>query len=238
MSSSSSSPSSTSSTTYEIPAAALARFQSNPWTASLLSSPHYHAVKTYSREAKETSEDTYFGATIATPTTIPHCVTLHKRHIDTLAAQPPQIFPPPVSAKPQPTPKTPAHVISLFDFSAPGICGHPLVAHGGVIATVLDEVMSLTVARHIPGYNDNEVEQRGRVFTVQLDVRYLKPVAAPALTVVKTWCVAQQGRKFWMRGQLVQEEEGDGGGQLEWVKRKIVCAEAFGVWILARPAKL
>lgn len=114
--------------------------------------------------------------------------------------------------------------------------------HGGVAATLLDEVMSLAVSIHsgqIDGSgtggtgtgNENE-NPRGKIYTAQLDVRYKKPLLAPAVAVVKSRVVARQGRKFWVRAQVVQEERNEQADQhLEWPKRKVVTTDAMAFWL-------
>lgn len=225
---------------YRIPQDTLAEFQSHPWTASFVSNEDYYPVETLSRtHKKDTGEDAFFGDTIASKTTIPHCLTL-RRKSEILQSPPksPPAFPPPPAK--WPSPSTTPDIITLFDFTGPGINGHPGVVHGGVVSTLLDEIMSLAIATHIPDYDFNQADQRGRMFTMQLDVRFKRPVISPAKTVVKATCVASDGRKFWMRAQLIQEEpdEGKSKGQLEWAKRKLVCADAIAFFILVRDQKL
>ncbi|PGH35083.1 hypothetical protein GX50_02114 [[Emmonsia] crescens] len=232
---------------YAVPAETLNHFQSDPWTSSFLNLSTHTATKIYSRTSDpSTGEDAFFAHTINSPTTIPYCLTLRKKQPDTPPIQPPYAsFPPPATGpnapKTGPIPSNKVDLFALFDLATPGINGHPNTAHGGVIATLLDEIMSVAVSVHIPGYRENASAERARLYTAQLDIRYLKPVRVPGMVVVKAWCVAREGRKFFMRGQLVQEEgegEGRGKGQLEWVKRKLVCAEAYGVWVQAREGKL
>lgn len=99
------------------------------------------------------------------------------------------------------------------------------------MATILDEALSLAVALHVPSYGvtEDEAESRGKIYTLQLDVRYRRPVVVPGLLVVRAWCVARDRRKYWMRGQVVQEEEEEEGGKKG--KRKVVKAEALGFWV-------
>ncbi|EGE87111.1 hypothetical protein RJZ56_000850 [Blastomyces dermatitidis] len=232
---------------YEVPAETLNHFQSDPWTSSFLNLSTHTAVETYSRSSDlSTGEDAFFAHTIGSPATIPYCLTLRKKHPDTPPTKPPYTTFPPPATGPNAPKTTPIHsskvdLFALFALGSPGISGHPSTAHGGVVATLLDEIMSLAVSLHIPGYHENEGVERARLYTAQLDIRYRKPVRVPGMAVVKAWCVAREGRKVFMRGQLVQEEgeaKGRGKGQLEWVKRKIVCAEAYGVWVQARAGKL
>lgn len=230
---------------YAPPPALLDHFRSIPWANSLLSAPDYYPIQTWSRLPKpSTGEDGFFAGTVATPTTIPHCLTLRRR--DLASPPPPQnppVWPAPTDPASAPPSTSPPDIIMLFALEAPGICGHPSTAHGGVVATLIDETMSLAVAvhaerdsaKHPPAENSNP---RGPIFTSQLDLRYKRPVAAPALLVVRAKVVARAGRKFWVRAQAVQEEQEPPGGHLEWAKRKRVTTDAMAFWLQANPAKL
>lgn len=140
----------------------------------------------------------------------------------------------------------PADIIMLFDLASPGLSGHPGTAHGGIIATLIDEAMSLAVAAHANVSSESESTSRsnaednprGSIFTSQLDVRYKKRVINPALLVVRTKVVGRVGRKYWVRAQALQEDEEGSGGHLEWAKRKIVKAEAMAFWIVIPDEKL
>ncbi|EEP82917.1 predicted protein [Uncinocarpus reesii 1704] len=224
---------------YTIPPATLSAFQSNPWTSSFISKPEYRAIETSARVKKPLGEDAFFAETIATPTTIPHCLSLQRRH-----PSPPPSVPPSLPAPPAKWPKitTPPDLVTLFEFGNPGISGHPNTAHGGVISTLIDEMMSVVIAMHIPGYIFNEASERGRIYTLQLDVRFRNPVYVPGLAVLKIWCIAKVGRKFWLRAQVLQEEglgdEKSGAQPLEWAKKKIVCTEAMGFFLQTTSEKL
>lgn len=236
------SPASAAQASYTVPPEVLAEFESNRWTASLLRSPAYTPVKTSSRSTKRQSgEDAFFADTLGTPSTIPHLLTLRKNNPSAPPSIPPSLPAPP--GRP-PVPNTQPELISLLKLGTPGISGHPSTAHGGVLATLLDEIMSLAVGVQIPGYDENAAQERGRIYTMQLDVRFHKPVFVPALAVVKAWVLARDGRKFWMMGQVLQEDGlfedgGEGkGGSIEAVRKKVVCAEAVGFWIQKRADKL
>ena len=219
----------------------------NNWIASILSSPEYFPILTDSRVPKPSGEDAYFGHTLATATTIPHVLTLRRREL----TPPPSsdgsgagtgtgpgtgapIWPAPTAKPSSAPPVNPPDVILLADLSAPGICGHPDTVHGGVAATLLDEVMSLAVGIHA-GQTDavpTEANPRGKIYTAQLDVRYKKPLLVPAVAVVKARVVARQGRKFWVRAQIVQEERNEQADKhLEWPKRKVVTTDAMAFWL-------
>ncbi|KAK2810348.1 hypothetical protein FQN50_003079 [Emmonsiellopsis sp. PD_5] len=216
-----------------IPPSTLAHFTSNPWTAPLLRLPTHTAIPTSSRTSDPTTgEDAFFAHTLNTPHTIPHLLTLRKSHPTTPANTLPTPFPPPALTTPRSNPPSASiDLLALLSLSNPGLSGHPNTAHGGVTATLLDEIMSLATSLHIPGYFDDARGSRDRLFTVQLDIRYRRKVVVPGTAVVKAWCVARDGRKYFMRGVVVQEEEQGGMGE-------VVCAEAYGVWVLVGGGKL
>lgn len=227
-------------------APAIDHFRAHPWANNLLSSEDYTPIPTDSRCLKSsTGEDGFFAYTLATPSTIPHVLTLQRREIAPPQAEPPTWLPATkqdaaAAAKPTP-PATPADIIMIYELGHPGLSGHPSTVHGGIIATLLDEAMSLAVAVHTSGpgsFATADDNPRGKIFTVQLDVRYRKRVTNPALLVVRSRVIGRVGRKFWVRAQAVQEDEEGSGGHLEWVKRKVVKADAMAFWIVTPDEKL
>lgn len=229
---------------YSPPAPLLSYFSAIPWSRNLLSSKDYYPIQTWSRLPKtSTGEDAFFAGTIATPTTIPHVLTLRRRDIaPPPAPTDPPVWPAPTASASAPPSTSPPDVMMLFGLEAPGICGHPSTAHGGIVATLIDETMSLAVAVHLDsdsrGRRSPDESPRGPIFTSQLDLRYKRPVAVPALVVVRAKVVARAGRKFWVRAQAVQEEQEPPGGHLEWAKRKQVTTDAMGFWLQASEVKL
>ncbi|KAJ5744013.1 hypothetical protein N7533_008883 [Penicillium manginii] len=223
---------------------AIAHFRSNPWANSLISSADYKPIRTDSRQMKPTGEDGYFATTLGTSTTIPHVLTLQRLNISPPPSKTPTWLPATKqeaeAAKANPTPSAmPADIIMLLDLSSPGLSGHPDTVHGGIVATLIDEAMSLAVGAHTSGAGSDAGDNaRGSIFTAQLDVRYKKRVTNPALLVVKTKVVGRVGKKFWVRAQALQEDEESSGGHLEWAKRKVVKAEAMAFWIVTPDEKL
>lgn len=231
-------------------APAIAHLRTHPWANSLISSEDYKPIPTDSRHMKPSGEDGYFANTLGTKTTIPHVLTLQRQNILPPPSTPPTWLPATKeqadAAKANPTPSAlPADIIMILDLGSPGLSGHPHTVHGGIVATLIDEAMSLAVAAHaspassVPGSGSHvENNPRGSIFTSQLDVRYKKRVTNPGLLVVRTKVVARVGRKFWVRAQALQEDEEGSGGHLEWAKRKIVKAEAMAFWIVTPDEKL
>ncbi|KAJ5088236.1 Thioesterase superfamily [Penicillium angulare] len=224
----------------------IAHFRSHQWANSLISSEDYTPIPTDSRQIKpSTGEDGYFASTLGTPSTIPHVLTLMRRHIPRAPSETPTWLPATkqdavAAAKPTPA-VNPADVLMIFDLGNPGLSGHPHTVHGGLVATLIDEAMSLAVAAHTRGPGAKmtvEENPRGKIFTAQLDVRYKQRVVTPALLVIRARVVGRVGKKFWVRAQAVQEDEESAGGHLEWAKRKIVKADAMAFWIVVPDEKL
>lgn len=97
---------------------------------------------------------------------------------------------------------------------------------------MLDEAMSLAVATHSGGDSITD-NPRGKIYTAQLDVRYKRPLLVPTVAMVRAKVVARQGRKYWVRAQIVQEEKVEDPKQmhLEWPKRKVVTTDAMAFWL-------
>jgi acyl-coenzyme A thioesterase PaaI-like protein len=230
-------------TPYDIPSAELSHFHSNAWAKSLLASSirdgagEYFPIATWSRVPKpSTGEDGFFSQTLATPSTVPFVLTLRRKDIKSATASLPK-EPPVIDPKQKKPfkPSRPPDTITLITLAYPGVCGHANTAHGGLVASLFDEVMSLAVALHMPPSSNPSLGSQARdglmFYTAQLDVRYKRPVVVPGLLVIRTWCVAHDGRKYWTFSQAMQEEEEEAGGHLEWAKRKTVRAEGSALWI-------
>lgn len=94
------------------------------------------------------------------------------------------------------------------------LAGWPGVAHGGVIATVLDESMGRCAIARFPA-------QTG--MTAKLEFNYRAPALTNAFYVVRAWPVAEGSTE---RKSFV-------GGRLETVDGKI-CVEATGLFVLPK----
>lgn len=104
----------------------------------------------------------------------------------------------------------------LYTFGS-GLNAHPDLLHGGVIACILDSTLG-----NVIGYAVPEVvrEAQGAMFTVQLNVKYEKPVGTPGTVLVRSWLkrVEEGGRKVWVEGVI----EGENG---------VRHASAEGMWV-------
>jgi acyl-coenzyme A thioesterase THEM4 len=164
-------------------------FNKIPFCAALLTNPSYTAEPVSSRTPKPSTEDVLFGHILATSTTIPHCLALVK------------------SASPLSAVQEIRYLIAL----QPDLNGYPHVCHGGIVATLLDELMgvsSSTMARReaaIRRAKGEEVGDKGMSLTAELVVRYIKPVPTPSVVqvVVSAADMKVQGRKRWVRSEMV-----------------------------------
>ncbi|KAE8145219.1 HotDog domain-containing protein [Aspergillus avenaceus] len=208
-------------------------FRDHPYANRLLNHPEYYPIRTWSRLPKPSNgEDGYLAETLATPSTIPHCLTLRRRWLSPLCpVRPPWPSPTdnPLASEPS---ALPPDIFMLFDMATPGVSGHPSTAHGGIVATCIDEAMSLAVTLYaLPpelnasGGAGNEAQTpRGKLFTSQLDLRYKRPVSVPGLLIVRAKVVGRVGRKFWVRAQAVQVDEKNSD-------EVVVMTDAMAFWL-------
>ncbi|KFY45181.1 hypothetical protein V494_01106 [Pseudogymnoascus sp. VKM F-4513 (FW-928)] len=161
-------------------------FQSIPWCASLINDPGYVAMPTSSRVSKDSTEDALFGDVLKTDKTISACLSLYK--------------------KPAASTASIVEVTTLLALES-GLNGYAHICHGGIIATILDEVMGLLLSvnkgreAEIAKFAEGTVERMAEV-TAELTVKYLKPVTTPQTVRVKVWVSRTEGRKFWIQGTI------------------------------------
>jgi acyl-coenzyme A thioesterase THEM4 len=105
--------------------ASISRLRSIPWVASLINDPKWTCTKTGSRLPKASSEDSFFAETLATDRTIRSCLTLRTTE----------------EADDDLPYKEIVTIVELGD----GLNGYPKVCHGGMLATLLDEVCGVLI---------------------------------------------------------------------------------------------
>jgi acyl-coenzyme A thioesterase PaaI-like protein len=159
----------------------LAHFKSIPWCNALLTSPQHVLAATGSRTPKPSTEDELFAATLRSPRTIPACISFYTRPTGPDARI--------------------EEVTSLLTLEA-GLNGYAGVCHGGIIATLLDEVMGLllTLQQH-SARGDADIIGKSTL-TAELVVRYLKPVLVPQTVCIVCNEEKIDGRKVWLVGTI------------------------------------
>jgi acyl-coenzyme A thioesterase PaaI-like protein len=163
-----------------------------PWCAALLSDANIVVLATESREPKASTEDALFAQTLKTPDTISACLTFYRA---------------PASAA------APVEELSTLVSLGYAVNGYPRVAHGGVVATLLDEVMGLLLT-----LNQKRAAVPGVGFTASLNVSYLNPVATPSTVLVSARLKDVNGRKMFLEGTVKDGSE-------------VVLARAEALWI-------
>lgn len=176
-------------------------FKSIPWCLKHLEPPNTDLIisKAYSRNRKPDTEDTLFAITINSPSTLSHFILFYPRPSDPRAILP--------------------EIKGLITLGS-DLDGHPGVCHGGIVATIFDEVLGYSApASRLTG--EGQVAKGAPVpsyVTAYLNTTYLRPVRTPGTILVVARTVKAEGRKI-----LVEAWMEDGEGE------KLAKAEALFV---------
>ncbi|KAG0026405.1 hypothetical protein BGZ82_009479 [Podila clonocystis] len=88
--------------------------------------------------------------------------------------------------------------VTVFFHLGRSLCGHDKVIHGGMIASVLDEVTWMAAIPSMPG-------KAG--YTANLNVNYRKRVSADTFVMIKGEFKQVEGRKGWSKATIYDVEE-------------------------------
>ncbi|KAL2434870.1 hypothetical protein ABEF95_009741 [Exophiala dermatitidis] len=166
-------------------------FSSIPWCRRILSDPEWRVEQCTSRVLKPlTREDALLSQSLKSNDTIKGWVSLYRNTPPTSTIT--TTVPPNLTTK----------VLTLLSLQ-PGLNGYPGVCHGGIVATILDEVMSILVTRC-----RNSQGVRGDNVTADLHLTYIKPVPTPAVVLCRAKINDIKGRKYYVDGQIVDGESG------------------------------
>lgn len=193
-------------------------FKAIPWARHYFTDDNgntsYRPVPLYSRYAKPDTNDTFFSRTIANDDVIPHLLMLYRNGGwgNVTSDVPSDNKQRPFSAPPAPD------AVLLFDLKD-GMNGFAHTAHGGAMCAMLDEALGMTVEMHRQTLSSMDGTL---MYTAGLNVSYLAPVPTPSVLAVRTWFLKREGRKWYLRAQVV-----DGGSK--------VLMEADSIWITSKP---
>ncbi|CAK4031175.1 hypothetical protein AC579_1731 [Lecanosticta acicola] len=87
----------------------------------------------------------------------------------------------------------------------PGLCGHPGIVHGGLLATMLDEGLARACFPALP----NKVG-----VTASLKIDYRSPCPENSYVVLKAETTKVEGRKAWVKGRIETLGDDDTTGTL------------------------
>ncbi|EFY84500.1 thioesterase family protein [Metarhizium acridum CQMa 102] len=111
------------------------------WCLRLLHDANLTPVATPSRQPKASSEDSFIAETLATGDTISAWQSFYKV---------PQPQPRPSPATTGANSPVAGELVSLLALLGRGVNGHTNVAHGGLVATILDDTMGMVEASAYP----------------------------------------------------------------------------------------
>ncbi|KAH7374661.1 HotDog domain-containing protein [Plectosphaerella cucumerina] len=191
----------------------LDHFLSMPWCAALLNAPDVVPFTPTSRlegdhATRSMTQDQLFRKSLNGSDTIPRCVGFYHDKTDQIIAE--------AASSPAPARLLVESISVLFDLQ-PGVNGFNGTAHGGLIASLIDEAMGSmflvnNVVQAIGGMRGGNVPpgivdlSNLRVFTAGMDVRFQKPVRTPGVVVVTSSFVKTEGRKIFMDVRLTDEK--------------------------------
>ena len=154
--------------------------QTIPWCAKLLADPNFIVIPTSTRQSKKSKEDALFAETLKSDDTIRAWVPLFRQPAEG-------------ATKIEET----RTLVSL----GYRLNGHPHRCHGGIVATILDEVMSVLLSA-----NNRWNNVSGSTVTASLNVSFLKPVWTPQVVLVTARFGEVKGRKLYLEASLEDSE--------------------------------
>jgi acyl-coenzyme A thioesterase PaaI-like protein len=165
-------------------------FDQIPWCATLLSGPGITTFIPPSRNVKDHLHDQFFGRILNSPTVIPACVSFYK------------LSPP---SSPTERDEIVVECSTLFALSH-GVNGYPGVAHGGVVAALLDEAMGILIELNIGLGKENVNPVFGMdPFTATMELRFRRPVVTPGVVLGSARIKEIKGRKIQITATIKNE---------------------------------
>ncbi|KAK3365626.1 HotDog domain-containing protein [Lasiosphaeria ovina] len=200
-------------------AAELAHFDAIPWVRKQIDDAVARdssvvVEQSYSRVLKPRGEDALVSRTLNRPDAIAGFITLY--------TPPPSPSPSPTTtastSTPQPPPPPLVREITAYLTLGPSVNGWAGICHGGIVMTVLDEVMG-----QLPAVN----KLRGAMvpalplMTAYLNTRFLAPLRTGTTVVATARLIRVDGRKHFMEARICDE-------------RGEVLAEADALFVVLR----
>ncbi|KAL6706613.1 hypothetical protein ACN47E_005369 [Coniothyrium glycines] len=172
----------------------IARLAAVPWAAALINDPQWTPTGTSSRKPKASHEDSFFAETLATDRTMRAVLTLRPKEAknDDLVYW---------------------EVKTLVEVGD-GINGYPRIAHGGFVATLLDEVCGILIVLNVEA-KAKRMRELGQAkdaaamnyFTAYLNITYRRPVPTPGVLLCTARIERREGRKVFVYSTV---EDGKG----------------------------
>ncbi|KAE9974795.1 hypothetical protein BLS_002907 [Venturia inaequalis] len=184
-------------------------FNTIPWCRSLIDDPNYAFAVTSARQPKANQEDELLARSLKTGSTIPTLLSYYKK---------------PTS------PAAPIEELRTLVSVGPGVNGWQDMLHGGIAATLLDELMGMLLHLNNDLLKERataagKAHEQSNTVTAELTIKYLKPVFTPQTMLIRVWLVKMEGRKGWINGAI---EDAKGNAMVK----------GSGFFIQLRPSKI
>jgi len=172
----------------------IAHFSSIPWCEKHIKADGWTAVPTRCREIKSSTEDSFLSTALQTPSTLARHATICK-----------------ASSIPLPSSYTkPADNLAIpacrtFWQLGSDLNGYPHIAHGGLLATLLDEQMGMLLTINSEYGAVGKGTSLITEMTVFMNVKYRAPVKTPGTVMAIAECTKKEGRKTFVRAAVVDE---------------------------------
>ncbi|KAL5114436.1 hypothetical protein ACEQ8H_007691 [Pleosporales sp. CAS-2024a] len=180
------------------------RLDAIPWAQRLLRNPKWTIVKTPSRLAKSTGQDSFFAETLATDRTMRSCTTLRP-------------------AKPAEGDPAYAEIVLIVEVGD-ALNGFARTLHGGMAATLLDEVCGVLITLNVDTHAERSRASgpTAQYLTAYLNTTYKRPIHTPGAILCTAKIERQEGRKLYVGATI---EDGLG----------TICTIGQGLFIRVEP---
>ncbi|KAI0467928.1 HotDog domain-containing protein [Xylaria cf. heliscus] len=160
-----------------------AHFAAIPWCARHLQGDRVVTRTAPSRTLKSTGEDSLFADTLNSERGIVRMLQVHEQPL---------------------SPTERVAEVKAFLTLGSGLNGYPNVCHGGLVTTILDEVIGML----LPINQDRGQIPVGTYMTAYLNTTFVRPVPTPATILARTWFTKIEGRKYYTQG-TIEDKNGD-----------------------------
>ncbi|KAI1173980.1 HotDog domain-containing protein [Nemania sp. FL0916] len=205
-------------------------FASIPWCATMLQQPGIVTFTPMARlpagsDGRFPSQDQLFKTSLKTADTVPEYLGFYQspfsdaNHLSVLAVRPPRSGP-----------QFLINTMSLLVDLRPGVNGFNGTAHGGLIASIMDEVMGCLVFKNsvvqremqakgmvIPG-DVLDMTKAGPAFTASMNVKFIKPIPTPQVVIATATLSKIDSKKIYLSHDI-KDEKGKmlAAGEGTWV---------------------
>lgn len=156
-------------------------FTAIPWCARHLEGDRVVARTSPCRIPKPTGEDALFADTLSSDKTIVRMLQFYEEPL---------------------SPTEPVNEVKVFLTLGGGLNGYPNVCHGGIVTTIIDEVLGGLLSVN----QDRKTLSAGAHVTAYLNTSYIKPVPTPATVLARARFIKAQGRKYFAQGTIENED--------------------------------